>query len=331
MRVLVTGGAGYVGSALVPKLLSSGYDVNVLDLYLFGMDALAPAREIAKRGGQLFEVKGDIRDHASVSLAVASCDAVIHLACISNDPCFELDPELSRSVDLGSFKPLIQAAKDAGVKRFIYASSSSVYGTKDEEEVTEDLPLNPLTRYSQCKVDCEEILTLSREPGFLTTILRPATVCGYSPRLRLDVVVNALTASAYFKKKISVDGGDQMRSSLNIEDMVDLYQQVLTLPDKVIDGKTWNVGHTNATVMEIASMVAANIGAPIEIRPTVDRRSYRICSDRLTKDTGWTPQFTVPDAIGSLIKAFSRGDIVDDNPDNDRYHNIRRMQRMKLA
>lgn len=329
MRVLVTGGAGYVGSALVPKLLSSGYDVNVLDLYLFGEETLARARHIAKGGGQLFEIKGDIRDHDSVNLAVAGCDAVIHLACVSNDPCFELDPELSRSVDFGSFRPLIQAAKDAGVKRFIYASSSSVYGLKGEEEVTEDLPLDPLTRYSQCKVDCEEILNLEREPGFVTTILRPATVCGWSPRLRLDVVVNALTASAFFKKMITVDGGDQMRSSLHMEDMVEVYSHLLDLPDEMVDGKTWNVSCANATVMHMAEMIREAISSKIEVKPVKDPRSYRISSKAIGNDIGFEPAYTIVDAIDDLQIAFMKGLV--ENPDDDRYHNIRRMQRMKLA
>src|SRR5712691_5266052 len=167
-RVLVTGGAGYVGSRLVPKLLDAGYEVTVLDLYIFGDDIFERLRENAK----LREVKGDLRNPAEVAHALDGCDAVIHLACISNDPSFDLDPALGRSINFDCFRPLVKAAKDAGVKRFIYASSSSVYGIKNEPNVTESLPLKPLTDYSKYKAMCEEVLEEEREPGFTTLTIR---------------------------------------------------------------------------------------------------------------------------------------------------------------
>ena len=191
-HVLVTGGAGYVGSVLVPSLLAKGYRVTVLDLYIYGESALAEVRGHP----ELVEIRGDIRHAAAVEKAMADVDAVIHLARISNDPSFELDPGLGKSINFDAFRPMVRAAKRAGVKRFIYASSSSVYGIKDEPEVSEDLSLEPLTDYSKFKAMCEEVLEEEREPGFACVTIRPATVCGYGPRQRLDVIVNILTNHA---------------------------------------------------------------------------------------------------------------------------------------
>src|SRR6266705_638355 len=202
-RVLVTGGAGDVGSRLVPKLLDAGYEVTVLDLYIFGDDIFEQLRGNAK----LREFKGDLRNPAQVAHALDGCDAVIHLACISNDPSFDLDPALGRSINFDCFRPLVRASKAAGVRRFIYASSSSVYGIKNDTEVTEDLALEPLTDYSKYKAMCEEVLEAEREPGFVAVTLRPATVCGYAPRLRLDLTVNILTNHAINNGRIKVFGG----------------------------------------------------------------------------------------------------------------------------
>ena len=201
-QVLVTGGAGYVGAILVPKLLQAGYGVKVIDLYLYGKDVL----NAVKDHPHLEEIEGDIRDRQLLEKIMPGCDAVIHLACISTDPSFELDPDLGRSINYDAFFDLVDVAKDAGVKRFIYASSSSVYGIKEIENVTEDLPLMPLTDYSRYKALCEEVLLSKREPGFVTLVLRPATVCGYSPRQRLDLVVNILTNHAINNGKITVFG-----------------------------------------------------------------------------------------------------------------------------
>ena len=210
-NVLVTGGAGYVGSMLVPKLLAAGHKVSVLDLYMYGDDIFADLRG----NPNLREVKGDLRDPKAVERALKGCDAVIHLACISNDPSFELNPDLGKSINFDCFRPLVQASKKEGVRRFIYASSSSVYGIKDEPEVTEDLSLVPLTDYSKYKALCEQVLTEERAPGFTTLILRPATVCGYAKRLRLDLTVNILTNHAVNNGKITVFGGSQKRPNIN--------------------------------------------------------------------------------------------------------------------
>src|SRR5579862_5588912 len=258
-NVLVTGGAGYVGSLLVPKLLAEGHNVAVLDLYIYGEHLFDDFKEHPR----LRQIKGDLRDPQVVREALWGCDAVIHLACISNDPSFELNPELGKSINYDSFRPLVRAAKAAGVERFIYASSSSVYGIKDDPEVTEELSLEPLTDYSKFKAMCEQVLGEERVPGFVTCTLRPSTVCGYAPRQRLDVVVNILSNLAYHTGKIKVLGGTQMRPNIHVEDMTDAYCFLLQQPDAAIDGKIYNVGYENHTVMQLATIVRDVLkGAP---------------------------------------------------------------------
>jgi nucleoside-diphosphate-sugar epimerase len=325
-RVLVTGGAGYVGSNLVPKLLAAGYEVAVLDLYLYG-DVFADK----KSDPRLTEVKGDLRNTADVERAVAGCDAVIHLACISNDPSFDLDPTLGRSINFDCFRPLVKASKDAGVRRFIYASSSSVYGIKTDMDVTEELALEPLTDYSKFKAMCEEVLEQEREPGFVCVTLRPATVCGYAPRLRLDLTVNILTNHAINNGRITVFGGDQLRPNIHVEDMTDLYLQLLETPDQVIDGKIWNAGYHNLKVSTIAEMVKAEVGPKVDIvvTPTDDHRSYHVSSEKIRRELGFSAQRSVKDAIVDLRTAFSAGKVPNSMTD-DRYYNIKRMQSLKL-
>lgn len=326
-RVLVTGGAGYVGSSLVPKLLAAGYEVSVLDLYLYGDDLFA-----AHRGPALREVRGDLRNAADVAKAVAGCDAVIHLACISNDPSFDLDPALGRSINFDCFRPLVRASKAAGVKRFIYASSSSVYGVKTDPEVTEDLPLEPLTDYSKFKAMCEEVLEAEREPGFVTCTIRPATICGYAPRLRLDLTVNILTNLAITNGVITVFGGDQLRPNLHVEDMTDLYLKLLEAPDAQIDGKIWNAGYHNLKVRDIAELVRAEVGPGVEIRTSAsnDNRSYHVSSAKIARELGFTARRTVEDAIRDLRVAFAAGQVPNSLTD-DRYFNIKRMQSRSLT
>lgn len=325
-RVMVTGGAGYVGSSLVPKLLAAGYEVSVLDLYIYG-DIFAEFKD----NPRLTEVKGDLRNPADVQRAVAGCDAVIHLACISNDPSFDLDPSLGRSINYDCFRPLVRAAKDAGVRRFIYASSSSVYGIKEDAEVTEDLPLEPLTDYSKFKAMCEEVLEEEREPGFVTLTIRPATVCGYAPRLRLDLTVNILTNHAINNGCITVLGGEQLRPNIHIDDMSDLYLMLLEAPDEVIDGKIWNAGYDNLKVGDIAKMVQAEVGPGVDIvvKPTNDHRSYHVSSEKIRRELGFSAKRTVRDAIISLKSAFAAGKVPNPMQD-DRYYNIKRMQGLKL-
>jgi nucleoside-diphosphate-sugar epimerase len=325
-RVMVTGGAGYVGSSLVPKLLAAGYEVAVLDLYIYG-DVFA---DLAKNP-RLTEIKGDLRNPSDVQRALSGCDAVIHLACISNDPSFDLNPDLGRSINYDCFRPLVKASKDAGVRRFIYASSSSVYGIKNDTNVTEDLPLEPLTDYSKYKAMCEEVLEQEREPGFVAVTLRPATVCGYAPRLRLDLTVNILTSHAINNGRITVFGGDQLRPNLHVEDMTDLYLRLLEAPDDAVNGKTWNAGYHNLKVREIADMVRTEVGKNVDIivTPSDDHRSYHVSSAKIKKELGFSAARTVSDAIVDLTQAFHAGRVPNAMTD-DRYYNIKRMQALKL-
>jgi nucleoside-diphosphate-sugar epimerase len=326
-RVMVTGGAGYVGAMLVPALLDAGYAVNVLDLYIYGDDVLAHVRG----NPGLTEIKGDIRDPLAVARALQGCDAVIHLACISNDPSFELNPALGRSINLDAFVPLVRASKDAGVKRFIYASSSSVYGVKDGVEVTEELSREPLTDYSRFKAECEDLLDKEHERGFVAVTVRPATVCGYSPRQRLDVVVNILTNLGFNKGEISVFGGDQLRPNIHIGDMVDVYLLLLAAPADKIDGKVFNAGYENHTVMQLARMVQAQVGKHVKlvVKPTNDPRSYHVSSRRIQQQLGFTPHHAIDQAVGDLITAFNRGKLPN-SLDDPRYYNIKMMQRLNL-
>jgi nucleoside-diphosphate-sugar epimerase len=325
--VLVTGGAGYVGAVLVPRLLEHGYRVKVLDLYIYGDHVLA---EVAGHRG-LEQIKGDIRDRALLERIMPGCDAVIHLACISNDPSFELDPALGTSINYDAFLPLVSIAKDSGVRRFIYASSSSVYGVKADANVTEDLPLEPLTDYSRFKAMCEEVLLAAQGPGFAGVILRPATVCGYSPRLRLDLTVNILTNLAVNTGRITVFGGDQKRPNIHIDDMADAYLQLLAAPDHAVNGRIFNAGYENHTVRQIAEMVREVVGTTTSIvaTPSDDHRSYHISSERIRRELGFIPRRSIADAARGLLTAFRAGRIPDPMSDS-RYYNIKTMQNLRL-
>lgn len=325
-NVMVTGGAGYVGSVLVPKLLAAGHRVTVLDLYLYGDDIFAPYRS----NPNLIEVKGDLRDPTAVAKALKGCNAVIHLACISNDPSFELNPNLGKSINFDAFRPLVKASKTAGVTRFIYASSSSVYGVKKEAEVTEDLSLEPLTDYSKFKAMCERVLEEEREPGFVTLTLRPATVCGYGPRQRLDVIVNILTNHALNAGRIKVFGGSQLRPNLHIEDMTDLYLLTLQLPDEQIDGGIYNAGYENHSLMDIADIVRSVVGkVDVDVLPTDDLRSYQVSSTKIQRELGFTPKYTIENAVQGLKAAIDTGKLIDPM-NNPMYFNIKRMQQVHL-
>jgi nucleoside-diphosphate-sugar epimerase len=325
--VLVTGGAGYVGAVLVTKLLKKGYKVKVLDLYIYGDDVLDSVRG----NPNLTEVKCDIRDAALLEKQILGTDAIIHLACISNDPSYELNPALGKSINYDAFLPLVQISKKNRVKRFIYASSSSVYGVKNIAEVTEDLPLEPLTDYSKYKAECEKVLLSEAKDDFIVVILRPATVCGYSPRLRLDITVNLLTNHAINKGKITIFGGEQMRPNIHIEDITDLYVLLLELPDEKIHKRIYNAGYENYKVNEIAGIVRSVVGNDtlIETMPTDDIRSYQVCSKKIKTELGFVPRYTVKQAVVGLTDAFRAGRIPLPMTDI-RYYNIKTMQALNL-
>lgn len=326
-KILVTGGAGYVGAVLVPRLLEQGYQVKVLDLYIYGEQVLSA---VGDHPG-LEQIKGDIRNWDLIERVLPGCDAVIHLACISNDPSFDLDPGLGKSINYDAFFGLVAVAKASGVRRFVYASSSSVYGIKEDENVTEELALEPLTDYSKYKALCEEVLLKEREPGFTTLILRPATVCGYSPRLRLDLTVNILTNHAINNGRITVFGGQQKRPNIHIEDVAELYVRSLEWPDEAIDGRIFNAGYENHRVMEIAEMVRRVVRRNVEIvvTPTDDHRSYHISSEKIRRELGFVPQHTIEDAVRDLVLAFDAGKIPE-SMTSPRYYNIKTMQGIGL-
>jgi len=330
--VYVTGGAGYVGAVLIPKLLAAGYRVRCLDLFLYGEDVFPSVPPSAP----LEKLRGDLRDVDLLRRTLPGSDAVIHLACISNDPSFELDPALGKSINYDSFRPLVEAAREAGVRRFIYASSSSVYGVKAEPNVTEDLPLEPLTDYSRFKAECERILAEYESPNFTTVILRPATVCGYSPRLRLDLSVNILTNHAYTNGKIRVFGGAQYRPNIHIDDVTELYVRLLQLDAAQVAGRIWNAGYENQTIDDIAGNVRDVLArepgheqVAIAHEATDDLRSYRISSEKIRRDLGFVPQRSIADAIADLVAAFRAGKVPDSMTD-PKYFNIKTMQKLSL-
>jgi nucleoside-diphosphate-sugar epimerase len=325
--VLVTGGAGYVGSVLVPKLLKKGHRVTVIDLMLYGEETL---NEV-KHHPNLKVFKNDIRDRTHLETVMCDIDAVIHLACISNDPSYELDPELSKSINYGAFLDLVAVSVKNRVELFIYASSSSVYGAKEEPHVTEDLSLEPLTDYSKYKALCEKILLDAWSRDFTPVVIRPSTVCGYSPRMRLDLTVNLLTNHACNKGEITVFGGDQKRPNIHIEDMTDLYCFLLECPEEKIAGKIFNAGYQNYRVMEIAEMVKHVLGADVHIAvtPSNDPRSYHVSSEKIRNELGYVPKHAVEEAILDIRCAFEKGLVP--NPLNDsKYYNVMRMKEMDL-
>jgi len=330
--VFVTGGAGYCGSLLVPQLLDQGYKVTVYDTMFFG-DSFLP-----KDNPNLRLEKGDIRDTEHLAAAVAGHDAFVSLACISNDASFELDENLSTSVNMDAFEPMVAAAKNAGVKRFVYASSSSVYGVSDQPNVTEDHPLVPLTLYNKYKGLCEPVLKKYADDAFTGVIFRPATVCGYAPRLRLDLSVNILTNHAVNAGKITVFGGSQLRPNLHVQDYCDAVQLFLTAPAEKIQKETFNVGYQNLSIMQIAEMVQGIVSqefpekGAVEIvtTPSDDLRSYHINSDKIKRVLGYAPKRTIEDAVRDLCKAFRAG-LVPNSMEDDKYFNVKRLKRLKAA
>lgn len=315
---------------LVPKLLDAGYSVVVYDLMLFGSDGLTPHPNLEV-------IRGDLRDTPSFANAVQGADSVIHLACMSNDPSFELDPSLSKSINYDCFEPMVLAAKAAGVRRFVYASTSSVYGVSDHPDVTEEHPLVPLTDYNKYKGLCEPILFRHQSPDFVTVILRPATICGYSPRTRLDLSVNILTNHAVNRGVITVFGGQQKRPNLHIEDVADVYLMLLELPDHMVGGEIFNAAYQNHTIMELAEIVRRVVEeemperAPIliETTPSNDLRSYHVSSRKIKEKLGYVPRRTIEDAVRDLCVAFKAGKLPNSLTD-DSYFNVKTVQRLAL-
>ncbi len=323
-NVCVLGGGGYVGSKLVPELLKTGRNVTVADAFWYGRGNPRPEPK-------LIMVEGDMRDRSFLRHVFRKQDAVIHLACVSNDPSFELNPELGKAINLDSFPGVIDELRSSQVKRFIYASSSSVYGIKEKLDVTEDDSCEPLTDYSKFKLLCEEMLRDANLP-LDWTIVRPATVCGYAPRLRLDLVVNILTIHALINKKIMVNGGNQLRPNLNVIDMARAYIAILDSPSDKINHQVFNVGFENMNLMQIAKLVQSAMGKTgVEIERVLsnDNRSYHVNSDKIARVIGFRARFSINQAIHSLVNAYVEGKIKDPltNPD---YYNIKKMQELNI-
>ena len=301
-----------------------GHKVSVIDLMIYG-------EEILKKDKNLKIIKGDIRNKNLLEKILPEHDVVIHLACISNDPSFELNPSLGKSINLDAFTPLVEIAKKNSVKRFIYASSSSVYGVKKEKDVDETISLEPLTDYSKFKIDCEIILKKYISENFTPIIIRPATVCGYAPRQRLDVVVNILTNLAYHKRAITIFGGKQLRPNIHIKDMARAYEILVNAPKSKVSGEIFNVGYENCSILELANMVKKTIGDDVSLKssPTDDNRSYHISSKKIKKILGFDTVNTISDAINDLKLAFKKG-LLPNSLTDEKYFNIKMMQSLNL-
>ena len=322
-KILVIGGGGYVGTVLVDRLLSIGHEVSVYDLFIYG--------NFLKNNSNLKIISGDVRDIEKLKKSLKGIDTIIHLACISNDPSFELNPLLAKSINFDCFEPLVDIAIESGINRFIYASSSSVYGIKKERDVNENCTLEPLTDYSKFKVKCEEILLKKKQKNFHPIMLRPATVNGFSPRLRLDVVVNIMTNLAYHNNKITVFGGDQLRPNIYIEDMIRAYLCVLEAPLDLVSGEIFNVGDENLTVSEIALSVKKLFKKNIVIETSYseDNRSYHVSSSKIKKQLNFNLNYDVIDGINSLISAFSDKKIINTMSD-DKFYNLKVIAKTNL-
>lgn len=323
-KVLITGGAGYVGAVLVPKLLQLGFQVKVLDWYMYGKEVFKNVQDKSN----LQEIKGDVRDEKLLRHLLTGCDYVIHLACISNDPSFELDRKLSKTINYDASINLVKLSKRYKVKRFIYVSTSSVYGIRREPNVTEDLTCAPLTDYSRYKLEGEKYALSERSDSFIVCVIRPATICGYSPRLRLDLTVNMLTIQALVNKKITVYGGQQLRPNIHIEDITDLYVQSLKFAPDKINGEIFNVGYDNMSVLKIAELVKSTLNdrnIKIEVSKTDDLRSYHISSNKIREVLGFIPKKSIKDAILDLKEAYLAGKIPNPMTD-EKYYNIKTMK-----
>jgi nucleoside-diphosphate-sugar epimerase len=309
MHILLTGGCGYIGSILTPKLLNAGFKVTVVDIMWFGN--FLPDHK------NLRIIQQDIRNIDN--LTMEDVDVVIHLANVANDPCGDLSSKLTWEVNALATMRLAEWAIRHNAKQFIYASSGSVYGVKEEPQVTEDLSLVPISDYNKAKMVSERVL-LSYKDSIVVQCIRPATVCGYSPRMRLDVSVNMLTMQALANKKITVFGGDQVRPNIHIQDITDLVLFFIEQGEKVKG--IYNAGFENISIMDIANKVTEFVPAEILVTPSNDPRSYRLNADKLLS-TGFKPTFKVVDAIREIIEAFNTGRLKDE----DGCYNIRTMKK----
>ena len=327
--IFITGGAGYVGSRLVPILINDGYKVTVYDIMYFGYDFLP-------KSNQLEIIEGDIRDVDKLEKACFNHDIFLNLACISNDTSFELDEKLSTSINLTAFEPMVIAAKKSGIKRFIYASTSSVYGVSKEKDVKEEHPLVPLTLYNKYKGMCEPMLFKHTDKNFEGVVFRPATVCGYAPRQRFDLSVNILTNHAINNKRITVFGGDQLRPNLHILDYCDVVKLLMTAETDKVHNQVFNVGYQNMSIKNISKIVKKvveeefpNLGEiPIITTKSDDNRSYHINSDKIKNILGYKPKRTIEQSVKELCECFKKN-LFKNTFDDDFYFNVKRLKNIK--
>ena len=321
MVILVTGGAGYVGTRLANYLSQKGHNVRVLDNLTYGNCGLFPSIDL---------YVGDITVPIDIEKAVKDVDSVYHLAAISNDPTGNLNEAVTEAVNyIGSIN-VLDAAKNAGVKQFIFASSSSVLGIQEGENVTEETVPNPITVYSRTKLKAEKEILAAASDNFITTAIRPATICGVSPRQRFDLVINNLTGLAFFEKKIIIHGGDQRRPNLTMEEMLRIYEMLIdpNIDRTLINGPVFNAGWANMTVRQMAELVALQVArtqnlepVQIETAPVIDQRDYHITSKKIETILGFTPKYKVSDAVSDLVRVMSWGFI--SNMTNDNYYNLK--------
>jgi nucleoside-diphosphate-sugar epimerase len=314
--IMVTGGAGYVGHRLVSHLLAAGHNVLVYDLMIYG--------HYFRNSPRLKIVKGDIRDIDRLKECLPHCHTVIHLACISNDPSCDLDSRLTESVNMDAFEPLVLMAKHAGVRRFINASSSSVYGIKEEEKVTEDLKCEPLTLYSKYKLECERILLKHHEDDFETVSVRSATVFGHSPRMRFDTVLNMFCLQGH-NGPITIHGeGTQARPLIHIDDISKLYTHLVSLPH--LSGGSFNYGLDNISLVSLASKISHKVVK----KDSDDKRSYRISSRKAIEVFGIHPEVSFESGIFEIQNQLITGGYVDPEK-NSIYYNVKRMKEIGLT
>lgn len=325
-KILVTGGAGYVGSSLVPLLLEKGYFVRVLDLFLYDKNIFS---ELIK-SNNLEIIVGDLRDRNLVESSLIGIDTIIHLGCLSNDPSCELNEELTKSINLDAGKQLVDLAKNKGIKRFINASSASVYGIKSEADVTEKSIPNPITLYSKYKLELEKYLHNNSNNDFSPVTIRPATVCGYSSRMRLDLTVNILTYKAIHDQKITVFGGEQSRPNIHIKDLINIYLMILEAPKEKIHNQIFNAGFENHKIIDIAKTVQNNIDKKSEIiiTPTDDLRSYHISSEKIKNTFSFENKYSIIDAINDIQTAYKNNLI--SNSQNTKYNNVNHILKNNL-
>jgi len=316
-EIFIIGGGGYVGSRMVPYLLDKGYHITVYDLFVYG--------NYLKKHKNLNIIQGDVRDIKKLTKNINDYKTIIHMACISNDPGFDLNPIISRTINYDCFIKLLENLKNSNsLEKFIYASSSSSYGSLNIKHVTEKTKQRPITDYAKYKMLCEIALKKYNIPS---VIFRPATICGYSPRLRLDLVLNILTTNALINKEIKIFNGELYRPNVHIMDMIRAYEYVINSPEDYINNQVFNIGLISLKVKDLSKMVKnvleVEYNEKINLKniKTNDTRSYHMESNKI-KEFGFEFKYTLEDGIREIAEAYYKGMLI--NPlDNPIYHNIK--------